>query len=313
MRADRHSQVAYRSRSTTAESLGTGGSQNPVRFLPLFLFLTFLSLGVIAVDVRYGFDWLNDFVGRIANPLVIAMDRVLQPISSSFSYVHETLAAKEENEDLRERIEKLERENLALRDAATENDRLRDLLNLKAEVAPSAMAAPVIRFVDLPGKRMMILRAGEDQGLRVGQPVLSESNQLLGRIVETSPSSATVRLINDPVSKVRVTVERTGAQGTLYSHSGKLYLRLERGETVREDDRIVTSHLGDSFPEGLAIGKIAREASDQESDPMVAVEMGLMKNYEVEAVVPVSRWGSFREILCLPGSHRTPLEQKEEG
>ncbi len=313
MRANKYSQVAYRSRVAATDSTsGAAGSQSPVRFLPLYLILIIASLGIIALDVRYGFEWFNHFVGRVANPLVLTLDRVISPLSSSFSYVHETLEAREQNADLRNRLTELERENLSLKDAAVENERLRELLNLKANIAPSAMAAPVVRYVDQPGKCQMVLRAGEDQGLQVGQPVLSDTNQLLGRIIATSPTTSTVRLIRDPISKVRVTLERTGAQGTLYSQTGNLYLRLERGENIRAGDRIVTSHLSQSFPEGLAIGEVSRTASDPESDPMVAVEMGLTKNYAIDPIIPVSDWGSFREVLCLPGSHQTILEKWTE-
>ncbi|MCA9424189.1 MAG: rod shape-determining protein MreC [Candidatus Omnitrophica bacterium] len=308
MRGYKYSRVAYRSRSQPADVIGGLKSQSPVRYLPLFLFLLVASMGVLAVDVRYGFAWLDEFMGRISNPMIHTLDRVIEPVSSSFSTISETLSARRENEELKERVAELQRENQSLRDAADENARFRELLNLKAEAAPSAMVAQVVRYVDLPGKRMLILRAGEDQGLRVGQPVLSSSNQLLGRVVETSPSSANVRLITDPTSKVRVTLERTGAQGTLYSQSGKLYLRVERSESIEKGDRIATSHLSTAFPEGLAIGEVGEEASDLESDPMVAVEMGLMVNYRVESLVPVSKWDNFREVLCLPGPSQTLLE-----
>ena len=310
MRADKYSRFASRSHSVSPEPATGAGTPSPLRFFPVFCLLVVASLGVIAADLHDGFEWLSGFMGRIANPVVVAFDRTLQPISSSFSYVTETLSAREENRVLKEEIMELKRENLALQDAAIENNRLRELLNLKAVVAPSALAVPVGRYVDLPGRRLMVLRAGEDQGLELGQPVLSESNQLLGRIIETSPSSATVRLLSDPVSKVRVTVQRTGAQGTLYSHGGNLYIRLERSESVQEKDRVVTSHLSYTYPEGLAVGEISRRASNSESDPMIAVEMGLMKSYAVKTVVPISEWRSFREVLCLPGARQTVFEKR---
>lgn len=308
MRSHRYSGTRFQA----PDSGVAAGSHGPAGHLPLFVILVGASLGLIAADVHYGFDWLTRFSGRLASPISTGLDQVIRPFSSLSIHVRETLGARRDNNDLRARVAELERENLALEEAQQENVRLRDLLNLKAETAPSAMAAPVIRYLDSPTKRAIILRAGRNQGLEVGQPVLSDSNQLLGRVVETSPNSATVRLLVDPVSRVRVTLERTGAQGTIYSRDGSLRLRLDRSEPVQEGDRLRTSHLSTAFPEGLMVGVVVGEDEDPEGDPMVAVEMGLMNNYRVEGALPISRWGGIREVLCLPGFRQTPLEMRGE-
>ena len=313
MRGYKSTRSGYRSHPISSDSSTGLSSQNPVRYLPLFIFLGIASIGVLTIDVRGGFDRVNEFVSRISDPLVLALDQVIRPVSSSWVAVHETFSAKSENEMLRERVAALEKDNLDLEEALAENQRYRDLLNLKAEVAPSSMVAQVLRYVDLPGKKLLVLRAGEEQGLQVGQPILSPSNQLFGRIIETAPSSSIVRLILDPTSKVRVTLDRTGAQGTLYSQGDQLYLRIDRGESLRVGDLIVTSHLSTAYPEGLTIGRVAELSDDPEGDPMVAVEMGLMKNSSGRDSCPTQlrNGDSFREVLCLPVSSPNPMLEKE--
>jgi rod shape-determining protein MreC len=299
-RTEKYPEVIFRKHSKPISPHPSPWVRQPGRHLSLFLVLVCLSCGSIAIDVRFGFGWLVTLSGNAAAPIVYTIDLLLTPVSRSATYFGETLDAKKENERLRQETAELRRKLNQLEGTAHETLRLRGLLNLKAEVAPEAMAAEVLRYQDSPSKRVMRLRGGTPEGFSVGQPVLAEAGQLLGRIVGVNKLLSTVRLITDPACRIGVFVERTQAQGILYNRDGYLFIRLDRGEIVAEGDRVLTSHLSNTYPKGLLVGEIGEKASPEDSDPVVAVEMGHKISYHVVPAVPTEKWKEYQEVLCLP-------------
>jgi rod shape-determining protein MreC len=299
-RGEKLPEVIYRKHTPLASGETSPWVRRPARHLPLFLFLVFLSCTVIAIDLRYGFRWLTDLVGRISDPLVRSVDLVLAPVSQSATLLEETLGARRENQVLRERVAQLQSQISRYETANQENTRLRELLDLKAEIAPESMAAEVMRYRDEPAARLIYLRGGAAAGFRPNQPVLSKGGQLLGRITRSSHLISTVQLITDPACKISVTLEKTHSQGILYNRDGRLYVPLDRTELVQPNERVFTSHLSDLFPKGLLVGMIEGEADPREKDPLVAAELGLMKSYRVTPVLPPAEWNEIHEVLCLP-------------
>jgi cell shape-determining protein MreC len=293
-------EVIYRKHSPLISSDPSPWVRQPARYLPLFLVLVCLSCIITAIDLRYGFRWLATGIGNLSGPVVHSIDLLIAPVSRSATFVQETLTARSENTGLRARIEELEGQVHTLQNADEENRRLRELLDLKAEAAPKAAAAEVLRYRNEASQRIMTLRAGKLEDLSLGQPVLTKGGQLLGRIISLTDRISTVRLITDPACYIGVTLEKTQSQGMLYSRDGKLFVRLERAELVPQNERVLTSHLSDLFPEGLLIGVVEGEADPIEKDPFVAAELGLMKSYRVSPVHPVEEWPRIREVLCLP-------------
>lgn len=293
-------EVIYRKHPPLISSDPSPWVRQPARYLPLFLILVCLSCTITAIDLRYGFRWLATGIGNLSGPVVHSIDLLIAPVSRSATFIQETLSARSENTTLRTRIEELEGQVHALQNSDEENRRLRELLDLKAEAAPKAAAAEVLRYRNEASQRIMTLRAGTLDDLALGQPILSKGGQLLGRIVAITDRVSTVRLITDPACSIGVTLEKTQSQGILYNRDGNLFVRLDRAELVPQNERVLTSHLSDLFPEGLPIGVVEGEAETNDKDPFVAAELGLMKTYRVRPVHPVEEWARIREVLCLP-------------
>lgn len=298
--SDHLPELIYRKHSPLISSDPSPWVRQPGRYLPLFILLVCLSCVITAIDLRYGFTWLSQGVGNLSGPVVHSVDLLIAPVSRSATFIQETLRAHRENKSLKTHLEELESQMSQLQTLVQENERLRQLLDLKAEVAPKAAAAQVLRYRNAATHRTLTLRAGTQRGLAVGQAVLTRGGQLLGRIVEVTDRVSTVRLINDPSCSIGVTLERSQSQGILYNRDGELFVSVERSELVAEGERVFTSHLSDLYPEGLLVGVIKGSADPIDKDPLVAAELGLMRNYRLEPHYPISEWSSIREVLCLP-------------
>ena len=98
-------------------------------------------------------------------------------------------------------------------------------------------------------------------------PVVASSGALVGRIIESGPGYAVVRLVTDASFAVGVkSIGRVGAKvatGTAKGRVGADDLLVEDFEpagVVKVGDRVVTSPLSTSDPPDIAVGEVARIA-----------------------------------------------------
>jgi len=151
-------------------------------------------------------------------------------------------------------------QNRALRVYQDENVRLRELLALKGQRWPSAVAADVIGRDPQRWFQDILLDKGREDGLAVDDAVIVWSGKqeaLVGRIVETGPHVSKVMLIEDSLSAVAAKVEGASEEDGVVegTNSNDLYLHyLSRSSHIRIGDSVLTSGLGETFPEGILIG-----------------------------------------------------------
>jgi rod shape-determining protein MreC len=112
----------------------------------------------------------------------------------------------------------------------------------------------------------LMLGAGSLQGIANGQAVLAPGG-LIGRVSSVTPTTATVTLLTDPVSRVGVWVGRNQRQGLLSGiGTDRPLLRfLEKDPQVRPGDVVLTSPASTLVPPNLPVGVI--QAVNDSADP----------------------------------------------
>lgn len=163
----------------------------------------------------------------------------------------------EENRRLRRRVADLSIENQHLRESASENDRLRRLLELSPAWRANAMPAEVVAPIS-PGSGIVWIDIGEKHQVQVGWPVATEDG-LVGKIVDVREDLARVRSLWDRVSRVAAYDQRSRAKGIVAWEQGRnldLTYVLPSAD-LRVGDSIISSGWGGVFPKGLRIGVVA--------------------------------------------------------
>jgi cell shape-determining protein MreC len=156
-----------------------------------------------------------------------------------------------------------------LRVLADENARLRDILELKRSHWPKLVAAHVVNRDPQRWFQEILIDKGSGEGLKVDDPVVAMSGNreaLVGRIAEAGAHTSRVMLVQDSLSAVAASVSgAAGEDGVVEGNNGHdLYLKyLNRESKARIGDLVVTSGLGKTFPEGIAIGYIREIDLDQ--------------------------------------------------
>jgi len=104
--------------------------------------------------------------------------------------------AASKNAAMQRELEQNRTEILEARALRQENERLRRLLKLNEDVPDSIAMARLISSTASSSRRIATLGVGSNSGLESGQPVRSPEG-LVGRILETGPTTARVLLVSD--------------------------------------------------------------------------------------------------------------------
>lgn len=246
--------------------------QGPFPGIRLFLVII-LSVVLVVLDARFNrLDDVRGAIGTVLAPvhwLGNAPDRASDWFSSLFTTREDLL---EENEALRARLLILERRALKYAALASENNRLRELMNSAGVLDDRVILGEVVSVSPDPYSHEVVINKGERDGVRVGQAIL-DANGLMGQVVQTSQFTSRVLLISDSSHAVPVEVVRNGLRAILLGNGDTDALELVHvpdTADIREGDLLVSSGLGGRFPRGYPVAEIT-SISKQSGEPFVDI------------------------------------------
>ncbi len=197
---------------------------------------------------------------ELAAPVMGVLSAPIRFLEDASTEVRGYFFAVSENRRLRARLLEMERWRDAAIALKNVNDRYEQLLKLRTEPPIPMISARVIADARGPFSNARMADAGAEQGVRDGQPVLSEHG-VVGRVVGAGRQVSRVLLLTDVDSRTPVLVDRTNARAILTGDGGGAP-RLEylRGASpVKEGDVVLTSGDGGVYPRGLPVGVAARD------------------------------------------------------
>ncbi len=138
-----------------------------------------------------------------------------------------------------------------------ENKRLTNLLDLKRDLPYASIVASVIGRDPSNWNAMLIINKGRAAGIKVGMPVVNTAG-VVGKVIEVGENISKVILISDPNFNVAAVTQDSRESGLL---SGTLqgFCRLKylpEDATVKVGEKVVTSKLSSTFPDGILIGAV---------------------------------------------------------
>lgn len=202
---------------------------------------------------------------KIRTTISDAVTPVIAALSSPadlFRYIgtrsEQLMMLDEENAQLRDQNAALLHWQTVARRLQTENETLRQLLNVKASPNHELTTARVVTGSASIFSHTLLLSDGASVGISPDQAVITDEG-LVGRVIEVGASSAQVLLMTDINSRIPVEIEQNGEKAILAGdNSGRPLLRLANEKlqpTIGQ--RIVTASDGGVFPSGFVVGEIA--------------------------------------------------------
>ncbi|MGL4750617.1 MAG: rod shape-determining protein MreC, partial [Shewanella sp.] len=178
---------------------------------------------------------------------------------SSESFATRNMLALQNKELLRQQLlmsERLQRfEHLR-----QENERLRALLGSPAYQDSRKMVVEVMEVASEPSHHYVVLNRGSRSGVFVGQPVV-DAQGVVGQVVQVSEMTSRVLLVSDVSHGLPVRITRNDvrlvANGT--GELDEIELRhVAKSTDIRVGDLLVTSGLGNRFPEGYPVARVMK-------------------------------------------------------
>ncbi|MEK9802781.1 MAG: rod shape-determining protein MreC [Curvibacter sp.] len=252
-----------------------------------------LALFLMVADTR--FRLTGPIRMTIASVLYPVQWALLQPVQWSrdvFSNLGSLRSAQDEALLLREQLRLQSPRAQQYEQLALENERLRQLLDLRQRMPTPGLAAQVLYDAADPYEHKVIIDKGLIHGISAGAPVLDESG-VLGQVTRVYPSMAEVTLVIDAEQAVPVLNTRTGVRAVAFGepglHGGMLELRyMGTNADVQPGDLLTTSGIDGVFPPGLPVARVQQVERHVES-PFARIYC-----------VPQARVDGTTQVLVLP-------------
>jgi len=257
------------------------------KFIPLasffLLLLVIVSLSTNLPQRIVAFDFL-----KVPLAIFVYPAQSVREIIFSYRTERENIRLKRENTILNFEMTRLEQ-------LQNENNRLRELLDLKSTNKFSIVAANVIARDPDNWASTIIIDKGAQARVKSDCVVIGQLG-LVGIVTEAGLTTSRVMLINDPNFNCAALLERSRAQGLL---SGSLFggCRMHffsREDDVVKGDTVLTSGLTmesrqSLFPKGILIGRVkyaGEESSGLGKYCLVEPAEKLVRLEEVLVIIP---------------------------
>jgi|TARA_R110002126_G_scaffold10236_49_gene46337 rod shape-determining protein MreC len=155
-----------------------------------------LLLLLISFIDPQGFSALRTIGAEAVAPISKSLSEIGGATGSAGDEIAAYFNAASKNAAMQRKLEQYRTEILEARALKQENERLKGLLKLDEEVPDSIAMARLISSTASSARRLATLGVGSNSGLEAGQPVRSPEG-LVGRILETGPTTARVLLVSD--------------------------------------------------------------------------------------------------------------------
>ncbi len=212
---------------------------------------------------------VQNAVGIVSAPFRAAISATANWIDGRIRFAGDYDALKEENAALKERIAKLEEENRQAKADSAENERLRQLLNLRPQQRSfSYETAMVVDHTRSNWTRTLTLNKGSSMGIEPKDCVINAEGYLVGVVSEVGANWSTVLTTVDTDFEIGATVFRSGEAAIAAGDfnlmpEGMLRLNFVSADSVLlNGDLITTSGLGGYYPAGLVVGSVEEVVTD---------------------------------------------------
>jgi rod shape-determining protein MreC len=283
--------------------------RNRVRLLIAGLLLLSFLLFTAHMKDRRNLNWLDKSLLWVSAPVQKAMVWVIDGASGLWKDYIYLVGLRDENRQLKAKVEDLERELARLGEVKAENIRLKNLVNMSERLGETGVvAARVVSVGTSPVARTLRIDVGRNDGVSVGDAVVAGAG-LVGRVSGTVGGYSEVLLVVDSRSAVAVIIQRSRARGIVRGRGEDEVCSVDhlvRTADVQVGDVVVTSGVGGAFPPGLQVGSIVIASSPK---------VGVFREAELE---PVVEFESLEEVMVVtsrpgPKKEEKPVHLENQG
>jgi rod shape-determining protein MreC len=261
-------------------------------WLVTLLVANFIIMAIDARNTETGQRKFRVLAQTAASPFQNVSSKAGNATSDLFHQIVNFRSAAEENEHLREQLTQMQSELRNAREHASENERLKALLNLKQQTGYGNVPARVIGRDPSVWFNTVTIDRGSASGVEVNMPVVTGGG-IVGRVITVSPFSSQVMLITDEKAGAGAVVGQLGQSGAMGSvrgggETGLVEMRYVSGlEQVEVGDFVLTTGQDGIYPAGLNVGEV------------VALRRGTATQAHQILIRPSARLDQLQDVAVL--------------
>lgn len=235
------------------------------------LFFSFLCV-ICLISSKVDRDFAKNVSEFFINISVPVAKIAAYPFNATISLVTEfgdLVEAKQENEQLKEDLNRMRSLYVDSINIHEENKELRKMLNFISSKSANFKVARMIGRSKPIFNQKIFIDAGKDRDLKEGEIVIGKLG-IIGRIAEVYDNKSQIILLNDATSRIPVIASESRDKAVLSGDGSGMMemLYLPKNHNIKVGDRIFTSGDGDTLPSGLLAGIVRKSNNDS-----VLVEM----------------------------------------
>ena len=241
---------------------------NGILILIAALLLTGIFAIISALTPGRAF-FLSDVTSVVTAPVQRAAGAVANWVTGVYNYAHNYSALEEQVLQLEQEISKLEAQSREAKQALAENQRLRELLELRERRQDFIFeSATVLSRSATNWESTLTVSKGSDQGVAAGDCVVTSTGELVGVVTEAGARQSTVITLIDPEIQMGGLLFRTDSAAILEGSfdllaEGCLKLNyLPDDVELISGDTVLTSGRGEIYPSGLVVGTVEEVRTD---------------------------------------------------
>lgn len=272
--------------------------------------LVLLTLVLITIDFRNDagpLDRLRAVATAVFEPVQNGLSSVLRPVGDAFSSVGDLFRLRDENAELKGRLEALQTRRESFADLERQNEELRGLLDMQHRRGfEETVVARVVALAPSNYEWTITLDVGTREGV-VRNMVVVSGEGLVGRVVQVTQNAARVLLAIDPNFSASVRTARDGEVGLIDGRGGDLmvFQPLDPESPVAIGEEIVTNRYDYGlFPSGIPVGSV-----ESVGDASSLLEREVL----VRPYVDFTRLEFVMVVLQAPVEEPPPIPDRPDG
>ncbi len=224
-----------------------------------------VALGLVLTDHRTsgnagGYGAVRGEFDEVMEPVVNVLSAPAHWLSGFSDWSGGYFFAVSQNRELKKQVAEMQRWRDAAISLKNLNLRYESLLKLRTEPPIPMVSARVVSDARGPFSDARLADAGAADGVKIGNPAMSEDG-VVGRVVGVTNNASRILLLTDVESRTPVLIDRTNARAILTGDGGpNPKLEFVRGlNSVKDGDMVLTSGDGGLYPRGLPVGVAAKD------------------------------------------------------
>ncbi len=234
-------------------------------FVILLIVTIILVISMIfSINKSYETKKTDNFIMKITMPIQNFTYGISSNVRDFFTHFGDISELKQENKNLKDKITSLEEKVQRNEVYKTENERLREMLNIGDTYQNFDLVAANVTGKDSSTWFLSLtVDKGTADGLKMADAVITPQG-LVGHITDIGENWSRITTILDSQSTVAVVVERTEDLATIdgdidLSFNGLCKMTyISKDSSITVGDTAKTSGLGGVYPKGITVGKIVK-------------------------------------------------------